>query len=288
MYDKGTMNKSTDKSHILFNIDSAYIWPWAVCMQSLALNSPGHYVHVVVPSDSLELVRMCGQELSRILEMDIEVFPIDLDYTYSESSAPATWVTSIALARLQCHRFEHLRDLHKILYMDADTIVTKSLDELFQVDVRSEVGFAAFAKNYDMFIRYALKHVDVRVPRVGLNSGVLLINLDHWRLNDPLESEVVQKLLKHGLCDQAILMTYAQGMFTRLDEKWNIACPANLSTKLVKPDGVVHYVGQQKPWQRRRSARGTDSVWWRLNDELFKKCNPESKLLDVHRMFFTK
>lgn len=69
-------------------------------------------------------------------------------------------------------------DIKKIIYLDADTIVLKPLDELFNMDLNNHLiaGVVDIMSNLGV---YFYQGDEKTTPFV--NSGVLLINLEKWR-----------------------------------------------------------------------------------------------------------
>ena len=109
-------------------------------------------------------------------------------------------------------------DVHRILFLDADTLVTGSLDALFELDLdgRSVAGcLDPLSFNADTFERLeydpALKY---------LCAGVLMINLDYWR--------------EHGLEERIIAFATDQAERLRFwdQDAVNYVCR---DTKLVLP-----------------------------------------------------
>ena len=78
--------------------------------------------------------------------------------------------------RLLAPRFLPL-DLKKVLYLDSDMIVRRSLEELWKTNLSSY----ALAAVEDCFWRPELNYVQMPANTKYFNSGVMLINLEYWR-----------------------------------------------------------------------------------------------------------
>ncbi len=98
------------------------------------------------------------------------------------------------------------KDIHKVIYLDSDVIVRRSLLPLWETDIDG-FALAAVIDNLDSDIgtfnrlRYS--------PSLGyFNSGVLLLNLKFWRENN-IHSEIRSYMKNHYediiFCDQDIL-----------------------------------------------------------------------------------
>lgn len=78
-------------------------------------------------------------------------------------------------------------NLEQILYLDCDTIIKKSIYELWNLDLHGKtvgVLMDAFSKQYRM-------NIDLQPNDVMFNSGVMLINLKRWK-----EQKIEEQLLR--------------------------------------------------------------------------------------------
>lgn len=72
--------------------------------------------------------------------------------------------------------------LHKVLYLDADMLVTDSLKSLYEENLQDFAVAAAHDICNDDILRY--NALDYEMNEGYFNAGMLLINLDWWRKND--------------------------------------------------------------------------------------------------------
>lgn len=77
--------------------------------------------------------------------------------------------------------------LERVLYLDCDIIVNKSLSELWQLDMQGKT----IAALKDAFSRQYRKNIELHERDIMFNSGVMLIDLIRWK-----EQKIEQKLLK--------------------------------------------------------------------------------------------
>lgn len=78
-------------------------------------------------------------------------------------------------------------DLKRVIYLDCDIIIEKSLNELWKLDLKGNTIGAlkdAFSKQYR-------KNIDLKPYDIMFNSGVMLIDLDKWK-----ENNIEKKLMK--------------------------------------------------------------------------------------------
>jgi lipopolysaccharide biosynthesis glycosyltransferase len=158
-----------------------------------------------------------------------------------------------------------LPELDRVLYLDADTIVTGPLDELFARDL-SHYALAAvvnplYAWMSDTFLQ------GLGVPSICkyFNSGVLLMNLDDWRANRYTES-----ILEFGCQqdvgdwpDQNALNAVLWSKCDLIPPRWNALtvyfyggrrylCYSASDVDAAREDpAIVHFIGPYKPWHYR-------------------------------------
>jgi lipopolysaccharide biosynthesis glycosyltransferase len=123
----------------------------------------------------------------------------------------------------------------KILYLDSDIIVRRSLTELWNIDLG----------------RYALAAVeDVGRPR-RFNSGVMLINLNFWRQNNVPERAITfgrDHPEKNEDWDQSALNAILVDQWFELPPIWNGQVALGLGYEPPADSAIIHYAGPVKPW----------------------------------------
>lgn len=79
------------------------------------------------------------------------------------------------------------RELNRVLYMDCDIIVKKSIRELWNLDLQGKTIGALM----DAFSKYYRINIGLEPDDIMFNSGIMLIDLEKWRRDD-----IEEKLLK--------------------------------------------------------------------------------------------
>lgn len=163
-----------------------------------------------------------------------------------------------ALRRLELP--DLLPDNHRVIYLDADTIVQDDLSELWD---ETQGDGAIWARQDWMFPDASHPYLEERRRWLGMrpgdpyfNSGVLVLDLDVWRKED-LSARVMTFLRANGAyCpwpDQDALNAVFRGRWNPLSARWN-RYPAELSDREAR--GIIHFIGAgQKPW-----IEGTDET----------------------------
>ena len=72
------------------------------------------------------------------------------------------------------------QELSRVLYLDCDIVIKKSIRELWNLDLQGKIIGALM----DAFSRYYRKNIDLEPNDIMFNSGVMLIDLEKWRRDD--------------------------------------------------------------------------------------------------------
>ena len=151
----------------------------------------------------------------------------------------------------------------RILYLDSDIVVVESLLPLWNLDLD---GYALAAVTNPFWGREVQgwgRACGLQREADYFNSGVMLLNLDHWRAHD-----VTAQVVKHGLAnadwtrfgDQDSLVVILHAQRLAIPPRWNamravMLAPqsrglfesAALRVAIQKP-AIVHFEGSLKPW----------------------------------------
>lgn len=77
-------------------------------------------------------------------------------------------------------------NLERVLYLDCDIIIRKSIRELWELDLHGKT----IAAMMDAFSKYYRKNIDLEENDIMFNSGIMLIDLKRWK-----EQQVEKRLL---------------------------------------------------------------------------------------------
>lgn len=115
------------------------------------------------------------------------------------------------------------QNLDRILFLDSDTLVTGSLDKLWNYDLQGKcVGavMEAFSKQY-----YSLLGLENSKNAAICNSGVILIDLNLWRKKQ-IDKGVRECVKNHNgyvfFMEQGVLNIVLQGEFMFLPPRYNV------------------------------------------------------------------
>lgn len=161
---------------------------------------------------------------------------------------------------------EILSNLEKVIYLDCDVIVRRSLSELWAYDVTN--GYLAAAPDLIDYLPFSAKrYKDKLYGRSDFcyfNSGVMVLNLKKIRLEN-LFQQAIAWLEKHGdisiYCDQDGLNAAVFGDFIKLQPEWNVQAPMYWpgAARVLKKRGetlaalsdpsIIHFTTGDKPWE---------------------------------------
>lgn len=151
------------------------------------------------------------------------------------------------------------KDVQRVLYLDADTLVLDDLTPLWQIDLKG----AAIGAVLDRILDPALK---TRVPGVNqwlnsfprvqnyFNNGVMLIDLAAWR-RERISEKAINYLKDHPdspYNDQDAVNVACDGCWAELGLRWNFYDHFNTSIEEMPASdrpAIAHFVGSGKPWK---------------------------------------
>ena len=243
--------------HVGLGLDEAYAPHGAVAIASVFRTHPTQPVdvHVLHSGLSEHTVRGLEELAARSEDHRIHLAAV----TEAEIGLPGFARFSAAV---------HLRfflpavlpeDCARVVYLDADTVVTDRLDALWKFDL----GNATLAAVVDDSRRFQLERLEGHGLSTYVNSGVLLIDVERWR-----ERQTTRRLLERLTADgKALAMPDQDGLnleladeIALLDRRWNVQRPAYLESRhtlgltrrehraLVQTPGIVHFTDYSKPW----------------------------------------
>ncbi|GLC87808.1 glycosyltransferase [Lysinibacillus piscis] len=139
----------------------------------------------------------------------------------------------------------------KVLYLDSDLIVRKSLSALYDKNIESY----AVAAIYDYKAQNRKQELDMPEFADYFNAGVLLMNLKYWReydLTDRLVGYIQSKGSKLIYWDQDALNALLYDKVLIIEDTWNVQTasfePDNIDKAILEDPAIVHFTGASKPW----------------------------------------
>ena len=179
-----------------------------------------------------------------------------------------------------------LPDVKRIIYLDTDTVVNRSIADLFEIDladkpiaacvdfgIQQNIELSLATLGFTETARDHLARLDLPADQY-FNAGVTVINLDHWRRHD-VAGRLERLLLRppHKLLwqDQDAMNLLFRSDYVALDPRWNCLAVILAALQSEMPPAprlaeiyrlwaadpwIIHYAGfiSGERWTVRRSA----------------------------------
>lgn len=244
--------------NILVTLDANYILPLRVLLHALVTADPSAVYTVYIAHASLtqaDIARIkSGVPQERCVVCPIAV-PQELleDAPVLRRLSKATYYRLIAASYLP-------RTVERILYLDPDTTVLRSLQPFYTMDMQSKIiAGAAHLQGFADWVNR--RRLGVKKTPQYINAGVLLMDVAKLRQLDNTELiyDFVRKNARRLLLgDQDVINELYDGEILcvdaglyNLDEKVlrRMRQKANRDMQWVRDNTVIiHYAGSKKPW----------------------------------------
>lgn len=222
------------KMDVLCACDERYVPHTATMLCSLLefnANSKIHILHDSAAGSELLKLKSFAQENGS----EVTLYPMSPDHFHD---LRVDWLSPAAYYRLLAVRVLP-QALTKVLYLNSDIIVRRSLAKLWDTDL-------------DGYGLAAVKDLAQPLGVTKFNSGVMLLNLDYWRRNKVGEQAIAfardnpEKVVLH---DQDALNAILVDRWVQLAATWNYQLYQSESGMRPLLDAaIVHYSGFVKPW----------------------------------------
>ncbi|CAM5597614.1 general stress protein A [Streptomyces purpurascens] len=244
--------------HVVFAVDDNYATAATVVARSirdgLRDRTRGLVFHVIDSGLGEGSTRMLGDAG----DVRIHEVPDRL-----EMAVPRKHWTAATLHRLHIGEIVP-EDVHRVIYLDVDTIVLDDLAELYDTDlggapIGAVINEVAPARLLTLgTTRASLSQTGAKAPGY-VNAGVLLIDMDQWRA-EGITPRAVHIYRTYGkdipTLDQDILNHLFAERWAPIPSKWNkfIEHPVHgrfgqgRMEYLTRREGIIHYIGADKPW----------------------------------------
>lgn len=161
------------------------------------------------------------------------------------------------------------KEVERVLYLDCDTVVLASLKKLWQTDLKGRLFGAVMEPTIYREVKEA---IGLRKEDPYFNSGVLLIDLERWRVQGA-EARLVEFYGSLGgktfACDQDTLNGAFKGQIKVLSPRYNFftnyryfhhrdlvrhspayrVVPKRVFTQAKHHPAILHFAGDERPWR---------------------------------------
>lgn len=270
--------KDLDQIHVAMCVDHGFAVPLAVALQSLdAISKPRNViVHILHPGLSQEVTERVVKTTK-----NLELHWVLIDETVLSGVHHPDFLSNATLYRLLLGEILPA-SVHRLIYLDADTVVKRPLSELYEIELAENVLGAV----RDAGTPWAAGPIGPAWRELGMspsspyfNAGVLVIDLDSWR-----EQRVggrcleLLKKIQPRWGDQDALNAVLEGRWHELPRRWNVQAPdvmgdstswalwrTDVEDAVTEP-AVVHYSGRMKPWIYTTIKHPRNDEWFMFLD----------------------
>ena len=268
----------TDAQHVAFCISDNYSSIVAVTLQSFVdhhTNESVFIFHIVSEAMSADYLAYLKSVIAPRPSWQLVYHPIEKKNLAHIPTGPFTIHTwyRIFLDQLLPEEVE------KVLYLDADTLIASSIDELFQIPLEN-VAIGA-AKDQQNFIIATKQRIGLPQQHTYVCAGVLLMNLSYWRKHN-----IAQQILdwaianahRLGCPDQDAINVVLREKTVVLPAKWGIIARNFLYDAFYQTEEaaeayhhpcIIHYAGCA-PWYYELSkiAPRFQELWYETNKRM--------------------
>lgn len=246
----GRESRDARAIHIAFGVDAPFVPMMGICISSILKNNPAQIFsfHIFLDSiderDELKISELCKQ--SPATQITLYFLPPDL---YSEFYLEGSYSRAV-FYRITAAEFLSSA-LDKIIYMDADMLCLKPLDELFNLSLGENL-LAAVADKGE-WLPLHRKELGLSESYRYFNTGLLCLNLRLWR-GEKVYEQVIQILSrgKFPFVDQdALNIAVARNNYgvKYISDRYNHFFRLDgVELPLTDDVAIEHFAGQIKPW----------------------------------------
>jgi lipopolysaccharide biosynthesis glycosyltransferase len=245
------------KINICFCIDENYVNYLGAVLLSLVETNSKNRIDIYVINNGLsdESKCMLNNLISEVHEFDLKfVSSIDKDVAKLNAGGHISSATYI--------RFEIpyiLENIDKLIYLDADLIITGDLADFWNKDID---GFFVAAVRNPLFTRF--KSIGLSENWDYFNAGVMLINTYLWRKFN-VKEKALDFLNEYGkdaiMYDQDALNHVFEGNWLKVSVVWNLQTSYLQNFRKIYLDTddiieaiehpkIIHYSSSHKPWNK--------------------------------------
>ena len=261
--------------HFAFCVNDAYAAYIAVTIKSIAENNRGGSNRIYVFTDAMsERSRKTLADVVGPYEnCSLHIYEVDdtpLRGLYAGNFTIYTWYRILIPSILP-------ESVERVLYLDADTLVTDSLDGLFSMDMTDKA--IAAAPDIQSWFENAFRRCGYDKSKGYVCAGVLMMNLDYWRRHDLTEKMRTWALQKQDLIkcpdqdainyicqDAKIVLPLRYGFmhcFCEYDMFYEAPYREELKACIGRP-AIIHYNGCA-PWAKENHKHVMHHVWEQYN-----------------------
>jgi lipopolysaccharide biosynthesis glycosyltransferase len=241
---------TNQKTSLVYTIDDNYIPHFATSLTSLLRTNPNLFDRYFLIMSQPDMTQLKKTIKFFKKEFDIKLEILNFDVLQFEPSELSELLPKSTSTYFRMFLAELLpKEVEKVIYLDADTVVIGKLEELINQKFNNcyflAVPECLFSSNSvpEKLIQGNL------LGRHYFNTGVMFVDVSKWR-SDKASNQLLntgkQNKNQITLWDQDILNICFKNQIGEMDGRFN----SFILHKKMNPDPIIiHYAGPVKPWQ---------------------------------------
>lgn len=268
--------------HIVCSTDANYVMPTGVMIKSASINNADADIQFHILIDE-SVNGMQKDELEKVVKDNARhevVFHL-IDGSafdgFPQLGITKTYITKATYYRLLFTEI-FSADIHKLLYLDGDMIITSSLTELWKEDLH---GYAVGAVTDMSEAIHDYHRLGYDAELGYFNAGMLLVNLDYWREHyvKDLFLDVInhhperikyhdQDVLNIVFCRAKKMLPFKYNfqdgfMYKAERMEMNAQKYAGEIKDAIAHHAIIHYTSTAKPWHK-ECLNPFKAEWWKV------------------------
>lgn len=230
--------------NILLTINDLYVTQSLVLINSIFINNSEKInIHIIHCGD------LNSKSIDRLNDFisarggTLHIYYIDIEWLNGYFIGPWGKVVMLKL-----YAWKVLKNIDRVLYLDADTLVIGSLKELWDLEL-SDNYFAVFTETIESSFVPGIEFMNYYLKKgrndFYINAGVLLLNLKELRKDNPEWEEYYKENFMRCLCPEEQLILFLwRHKIVPISLKWNYETTIFRDQVDIR---ILHY-GIKKPW----------------------------------------
>lgn len=267
--------KIMKKIHICLSTDDNYVKYALTVMHSIMKNKAWddepifHLLYSELNEENFEKLKSIDNLI--LHEIDNSIFSSHFN------NGVCKGVTIPTLYRLKLPSL--LPDVKRVLYLDCDVIVLKSLSDFYNTTLDKN-QYAAVVQDFGSLGHLKRLGLDSSEGNFYFNAGVCLFNLEKMR-EDNIEQKMFDFLYKNwehlDFSDQDVLNSVLFKNVKKMDGRYNFLTP-NVYFANDKDATIVHFAGI-KPWKIGFYNKYREMFWHYLNETGYNEENSKRNMI---------
>lgn len=256
------------KLNIFITLDSNYIYPLCVMLRSISATNVGSRIDLYVGYASLTQEDFAAME-EALAPLEHEIHPVHIDEKIFDGCPVLSRISKATYYRLLVGDLLP-KNVDRVLYLDPDIVINKSLEELYSLDLGDNI-IAGAIHLFGILGRLNRTRLGMGRENRYINAGVLLIDLKKWRefvTLDDIFAFIEKKNKTLFLADQDVVNAFMKGRILTIDERlynldektFRLRSSFLSGKKRIDLDwvrqntAIIHYNGKHKPWREQNYA----------------------------------